>query len=83
MSILSLCAPVRHSSRAGSDPVLGETGKPLANARAAVSDPLSRQERPVIQNGDGNRRRIKGQVFLWKKGQDREDCGDLKDWTTP
>lgn len=55
----------------------------LANLRAVVSDPLSDAEMAAIAGIDRNCRLIKGQVFLWKEGQDWEDLWDLNGVVTP
>jgi alcohol dehydrogenase (NADP+) len=49
----------------------------LANLRAAVSDPLTREDMRAIAAIDRNCRLIKGQVFLWKAGQSWEDLWDI------
>jgi diketogulonate reductase-like aldo/keto reductase len=49
----------------------------LSNLRAAVSKPLTDAEMEAIAGIDRNSRLIKGQVFLWKDGQDWEDLWDL------
>lgn len=55
----------------------------LANLQAVVSDPLSDAEMAAIAGIDRNCRLIKGQVFLWKVGQDWEDLWDLNGVITP
>lgn len=55
----------------------------LANLRAVVSDPLTEADMQAIAGIDKNCRLIKGQVFLWKEGQDWEDLWDVKGVITP
>lgn len=55
----------------------------LANLRAVVSDPLSDEEMAAIAGIDRNCRLIKGQVFLWKEGQDWRDLWDVDGTITP
>ena len=47
-----------------------------ANLEAAVTDPLSEREMRAMAAIDRNCRLIKGQVFLWKPGQNWEDLWD-------
>jgi alcohol dehydrogenase (NADP+) len=49
----------------------------LANLRGAVSPPLTEEDMRAIAGIDRNCRLIKGQVFLWKAGQNWEDLWDL------
>jgi diketogulonate reductase-like aldo/keto reductase len=49
----------------------------LSNLRAAVSEPLTDEEMDAIAGIDRNSRLIKGQVFLWRDGQNWEDLWDL------
>jgi len=49
----------------------------LANIQAVASAPLSADEMKAISRIDKNCRLIKGQVFLWKEGQDWEDLWDV------
>jgi diketogulonate reductase-like aldo/keto reductase len=55
----------------------------LANLRGAVSEPLTGQDMADIAAIDRNNRFIKGQVFLWKEGQDWEDLWDVNGVITP
>ena len=48
----------------------------LANLQAAVGHPLTAPEMQEIRAIDRNCRLIKGQVFLWKEGQNWEDLWD-------
>jgi len=48
----------------------------LSNLRSAVSEPLTDAEMKAIAGIDRNSRLIKGQVFLWRDGQDWEDLWD-------
>jgi len=48
----------------------------LANLRGAVGEPLTEAEMQAIASIDRNCRLIKGQVFLWKEGQNWEDLWD-------
>jgi alcohol dehydrogenase (NADP+) len=49
----------------------------LSNLRSSVSEPLTDAEMEAIAGIKGNSRLIKGQVFLWKDGQNWEDLWDL------
>ncbi|NSW56986.1 MAG: aldo/keto reductase [Armatimonadetes bacterium] len=55
----------------------------LASIRAICEDPLTDQEMAAIAGIDRNCRLIKGQVFLWKEGQDWEDLWDPDGEITP
>lgn len=55
----------------------------LANLQAVVSDPLDEAEMAAIAGIDRNCRLIKGQVFLWKEGQDWQDLWDVNGEITP
>lgn len=55
----------------------------LSNLQGAVSAPLSEQDMADIAAIDKNCRFIKGQVFLWKDGQDWEDLWDVNGEITP
>jgi alcohol dehydrogenase (NADP+) len=58
--------------------------KYLANIKAAVSAPLTQDEMKAIAGIDKNCRLVKGQVFLWKPGQNWEALWDLNgEITTP
>jgi diketogulonate reductase-like aldo/keto reductase len=48
----------------------------LANLRAAVTPPLAGADMEAIAGIDRNCRLIKGQVFLWRDGQDWRDLWD-------
>ena len=48
----------------------------LANLRAAVTPPLTGADMEAIAGIDRNCRLIKGQVFLWRDGQDWRDLWD-------
>jgi alcohol dehydrogenase (NADP+) len=48
----------------------------LANLQGVVSEPLTAAEMQAIAGIDRNCRLIKGQVFLWKEGQDWRDLWD-------
>ena len=50
--------------------------KYLSNLRAAVSDPLTSDEMSAVASIDKGSRLIKGQVVLWKDGQNWEDLWD-------
>jgi alcohol dehydrogenase (NADP+) len=52
-------------------------GEYLSNLRSTVSDPLTQDEMAAIARADRNCRLIKGQVFLWRDGQDWRDLWDL------
>ncbi len=54
-----------------------------ANLEAAVGEPLSDREMSAIAGIDRDCRLIKGQVFLWKPGQDWRDLWDLGGTVTP
>jgi diketogulonate reductase-like aldo/keto reductase len=49
----------------------------LANLRAVTGPPLSPEEMKAIAAIDKNCRLVKGQVFLWRDGQDWEDLWDV------
>ncbi|MEM1210685.1 MAG: aldo/keto reductase [Planctomycetota bacterium] len=55
----------------------------VANLRAAVSPPLTEQDMADLAGVDRGCRLIKGQVFLWKDGQDWQDLWDLDGSITP
>jgi alcohol dehydrogenase (NADP+) len=48
----------------------------VANLEAVVSDPLSEAEMKALSALDCGNRLIKGQVFLWREGQDWRDLWD-------
>jgi alcohol dehydrogenase (NADP+) len=48
-----------------------------SNLEAAISESISDEELAEINKIDKNCRLIKGQVFLWRDGQDWEDLWDL------
>ena len=54
-----------------------------ANLEAAAGAPLSDADMAAIAGIDRNCRLIKGQVFLWKQGQDWEDLWDLNGTIAP
>lgn len=54
-----------------------------SNLQSAISPPLSTVEMSAIANIDKNCRLIKGQVFLWKEGQDWQDLWDIDGNITP
>jgi len=47
-----------------------------ANLRGVLSEPLTHDDMKAIKAADKNCRLIKGQVFLWKEGQDWRDLWD-------
>ena len=49
----------------------------LSNLRATVTEPLTDAEMAAIAGANANCRLIKGQVFLWREGQDWQDLWDL------
>jgi hypothetical protein len=55
----------------------------LANLRTVTEDPLSAEEMAAIAAVDQNCRLIKGQVFLWKDGQEWTDLWDVEGVVTP
>ena len=55
----------------------------LENLRCTVTEPLTAEEMAAIAAIDKNCRLIKGQVFLWKEGQNWEDLWDLDGAITP
>jgi alcohol dehydrogenase (NADP+) len=55
----------------------------IANLRGAAGDPLTGAEMQEIAGIDRNCRLIKGQVFLWKDGQNWEDLWDMNGEITP
>jgi diketogulonate reductase-like aldo/keto reductase len=64
-------------------PLSVNRSKYLANLKAAVSAPLTRGEMNEIAGIDKNCRLVKGQVFLWKSGQNWEALWDLNGEITP
>jgi hypothetical protein len=48
----------------------------LSNLRATVTEPLTDAEMAAIAGANANCRLIKGQVFLWREGQDWQDLWD-------
>lgn len=55
----------------------------LNNLQGIVSAPLTAEDMQTIAGIDKNCRLIKGQVFLWKKGQNWEDLWDVNGEITP
>jgi diketogulonate reductase-like aldo/keto reductase len=55
----------------------------LANLRGVMEDPLTADEMAAIAGIDRNCRLVKGQVFLWKPGQNWEDLWDVNGEITP
>ena len=55
----------------------------MSNLQAAAGDPLSDEEMQEVAGVDRNCRLIKGQVFLWKDGQNWEDLWDMDGVITP
>lgn len=55
----------------------------ISNLKAAISDPLTREDMQAIADIDKNCRLVKGQVFLWKENQSWEDLWDLNGEITP
>jgi diketogulonate reductase-like aldo/keto reductase len=55
----------------------------LANLQAVASDLLTSQEMAQIAGIDRNCRLVKGQVFLWKTGQNWQDLWDIGGQITP
>ena len=55
----------------------------LSNLKCATTEPLSADEMQAIERIDKGCRLIKGQVFLWKKGQSWEDLWDPNGRITP
>jgi diketogulonate reductase-like aldo/keto reductase len=55
----------------------------LSNLQGVVSEPLTEQDMQAIASIDKNCRFIKGQVFLWKEGQNWEDLWDVNGEITP
>jgi alcohol dehydrogenase (NADP+) len=55
----------------------------LANLVGAAEDPLTNEEMREIAGIDRNCRLIKGQVFLWKDGQNWDDLWDVNGEITP
>ncbi|MFN2203835.1 MAG: aldo/keto reductase [Caldilineaceae bacterium] len=49
----------------------------ISNLQGVVGEPLTGDDMAAIAGIDRNCRLIKGQVFLWKEGQDWEDLWDL------
>jgi alcohol dehydrogenase (NADP+) len=55
----------------------------MSNLQAAAGDPLSDEEMQEVAGVGRNCRLIKGQVFLWKDGQNWEDLWDMDGVITP
>lgn len=55
----------------------------LSNLRAAAGEPLTEEDMRAIAGIDRDCRLIKGQVFLWKDGQDWQDLWDPDGVITP
>lgn len=55
----------------------------LSNLQCIVSEPLDDEEMQAIAGIDKDCRLIKGQVFLWKEGQDWSDLWDVDGSITP
>ena len=55
----------------------------LGNLRAAAGDPLTEEDMQAIAGIDRDCRLIKGQVFLWRDGQDWQDLWDPDGMITP
>jgi diketogulonate reductase-like aldo/keto reductase len=79
----SVC--IRWAVQRGQTPIPFSTNprNMLNNLRAAVAEPLGREDMQAIAGIDRNCRLIKGQVFLWKDGQSWEDLWDVHGEITP
>jgi alcohol dehydrogenase (NADP+) len=55
----------------------------LSNLRSTVTEPLTDEEMTAIAAADRKSRLIKGQVFLWRDGQNWEDLWDLDGTIAP
>jgi diketogulonate reductase-like aldo/keto reductase len=55
----------------------------LANLQGVAGEPLTEADMQALAAIDRNCRLIKGQVFLWKEGQSREDLWDVTGEITP
>ena len=55
----------------------------LANLQGVVGEPLTDEDMRAISGIDRGTRLIKGQVFLWRDGQDWQDLWDLDGTVTP
>ena len=55
----------------------------LSNLRCVTEDPLTGDEMAAMSTIDKGCRLIKGQVFLWKDGQDWQDLWDINGIITP
>ncbi len=64
-------------------PFSGTRKNYLANLQSTLSPPLTDDEMSRIAGIDRNCRLIKGQVFLWKPGQDWQDLWDVNGQITP
>jgi alcohol dehydrogenase (NADP+) len=76
---------IRWAIQRGQTPIPFSTNRAhyLSNLRAAVMEPLADAEMEAIAGIDRNCRLIKGQVFLWKEGQNWEDLWDPTGEITP
>ena len=79
----SLC--VKWAAQHGQVPIPFSTKRRnyLANLQAVVAPPLTTQDMNDIAKIDRGCRLIKGQVFLWKQGQDWRDLWDENGTITP
>jgi alcohol dehydrogenase (NADP+) len=64
------------AARPDADPLLHQRRNYLANLQGVVGEPLTDAEMAAIAGIDKGCRLIKGQVFLWKEGQDWRDLWD-------
>ncbi len=79
----SVC--IKWAVQRGQTPIPFSTNRShyLGNLRAAVMPDFSKQEMAHIASIDRNCRLIKGQVFLWKNGQNWDDLWDADGVITP
>jgi diketogulonate reductase-like aldo/keto reductase len=76
---------IKWAIRRGATPIPFSTKRSnyLSNLRAAAGDPLTDEDMQAIARIDRDCRLIKGQVFLWKDGQDWQDLWDPDGVITP
>jgi alcohol dehydrogenase (NADP+) len=78
MGIHPAAVCVKWAIQRGATPIPFSTRRSnyLSNLQAAVAEPLTEEDMQAIAGIDRNCRLIKGQVFLWKDGQDWQDLWD-------
>jgi diketogulonate reductase-like aldo/keto reductase len=85
MAIHPAAVCIKWAIQRGATPIPFSTrrGNYLSNLQAAVGELLTGEDMQAIAGIDRNCRLIKGQVFLWKDGQDWQDLWDPDGVITP